>query len=118
MASSEPNHAAAYVVGGLGLAAIGVGSYFGVRAIQDRNEANDLGCDDDSCPNKAAYQADDNAVFNGWLATVGIGAGLAAVGVAVYLYVDAEADHAESGDVAVLPSAGPRGAGLDVVWVY
>lgn len=116
--SSEPNHAAAYVVGGLGLAAIGVGSYFGVQAVQDRNEANDLGCDDDSCPTKEAYQADDSAVFNGWLATVGIGAGLAAVGVAVYLYVDAEAEHVEAGDVAVLPSAGPRGAGLDVVWVY
>jgi len=117
-ASNEPNHAAAYVVGGLGLAAIGVGSYFGVQALHDRNEANDLGCNEDSCPNKAAYQAEESAVFNGWLATAGIGAGLAAVGVAVYLYVDAEAEHAESGDVAVLPSAGPRGAVLDVVWVY
>jgi len=114
---SEPNHAAAYVVGGLGLAAIGVGSYFGVKALHDRNEANDLGCDD-TCPNEPAHQAEESAVFNGWLATAGIGAGLAAVGVAVYLYVDAEAEHAKPGDVAVLPSAGPHGAGLDVVWVY
>ena len=113
----EPNHAAAYVVGGLGLAAIGVGSYFGVQALQDRNKAEELGCND-TCPTPDAHQADKNAVFNGWLATAGIGAGLAAVGVAIYLYVDAEAEHAEAGDVAVIPSAGPGGAGLDVVWVY
>ncbi|HWO09856.1 MAG TPA: hypothetical protein VNN80_10265 [Polyangiaceae bacterium] len=116
--SGEPNHAAAYVVGGLGLAAIGVGSYFGVQALHDSNEADDLGCDDDGCPTEKAHQAEKNAVFNGWLATAGIGAGLAAVGVAIYLYVDEEAEHSEAGDVAVLPSAGPRGAGLDVVWVY
>ncbi len=112
-----PNHAAAYVVGGLGLAAIGVGSYFGVQAIQDRNEADDLGCADE-CPTEAAHQAEKSAVFNGWLSTAGIAAGLAAVGVAVYLYVDAEAEHAERGSVVVLPNASARGAGLDVVWLY
>lgn len=116
-ASGEPNHAAAYVVGGLGLASIGVGSYFGVQAIQDRNEANDLGCDDE-CPNEAAHQVEKSAVFNGWLSTAGIAAGLAAVGVAVYLYVDAEAEHAEQGGVVVVPNASARSAGLDVVWVY
>jgi hypothetical protein len=116
-AGGGPNHAAAYVVGGLGLAAIGVGSYFGVQAIQDRNEADDLGCDEE-CPNEPAHQAEKSAVFNGWLATAGIAAGLAAVGVAVYLYADAEAEHAERGGVVVLPNGSARGAGFDVVWVY
>lgn len=115
--AGQPNHAAAYVVGGLGLAAIGVGSYFGVRALQDRSEANDLGCDDE-CPNEAARQADQNAVFNGWLSTAGIAAGVAALGVAVYLYVDAEAKHAEQGGLMLMPNASARGGGLDVVWVY
>lgn len=116
-ADGEPNHAAAYVVGGLGLAAIGVGSYFGVQAIQDQKEADRLGCDDE-CSNEAAHQAEKSAVFNGWLSTAGIVTGLAAVGVAVYLYVDAEAEHAERSGVVVLPNANARGAGLDLVWVY
>lgn len=116
-AGDEPNHAAAYVIGGLGIAAIGVGSYFGVQALQDRNTANDLGCTEE-CPTDAAHQFEESAVFNGWLSTAGLAAGFAAVGVAVYLYVDAETEHAEPGSVAVLPSAGPRGAGLDLVWVY
>lgn len=116
-ARRQTNHAAAYVVGGLGLAAIGVGSYFGVQAVQDRNEANRLGCDNE-CPNDEAHQAEKSAVFNGWLSTAGFAAGLAAVGVAVYLYVDAEAEHAERSGVVVLPNASARGAGLDVVWVY
>ena len=116
-ADGEPNHAAAYVVGGLGLAAIGVGSYFGVQAIQDQKEADRLGCDDE-CPNEPAHQAEKSAVFNGWLSTAGIATGLVAVGVAVYLYVDAEAEHAERGSVVVLPNASARGAGLDLVLVY
>lgn len=117
-ASSGPNHAAAYVVGGLGLAAIGVGSYFGVRALQDHDEAKDKGCDDDTCPPGEAHQADKSAVFNAWLSTASLFTGAAAVGVAIYLYVDAEAEHAERGGVVVVPNASARGAGLDLVWVY
>ena len=45
-------------------------------------------------------------------------AGVAALGVAVYLYVDAEAKHAEQGGLMLMPNASARGGGLDVVWVY
>ncbi|HEU5075775.1 MAG TPA: hypothetical protein VFU02_16395, partial [Polyangiaceae bacterium] len=60
-AGGEPNHAAAYVIGGLGIAAIGVGSYFGVQALQDRDKANDLGCAEE-CPNENAHQYEESAV--------------------------------------------------------
>jgi predicted Fe-Mo cluster-binding NifX family protein len=113
---SGSNHAAAYVVGGLGLAAIGVGSYFGVRAIQDHKTA-EKGCSDE-CEDKPSHQAEQNAVFHGWLSTIGIGAGLAAVGVAIYLYADAEAEVSEASQVALVPSAGAGGAQLDLIWVY
>ena len=115
-ATAEPNHAAAYVVGGLGIAAIGVGSYFGVKAIQYHKTA-EKDCDDD-CSTEEAQNADERAVFNGWMSTASFAVGLAAVGVAVYLYADAEAEHAEPGGVAIVPRAGARGAGLDLIWVY
>lgn len=115
-ADNESNHAAAYVVGGLGIAAIGVGSYFGVRALQDHKIAED-GCEDE-CSTKTASQAEQNAVFHGWVSTVGIAAGLAAVGVAIYLYADAEAEPAEASQVALVPSAGAQAVGLDLIWVY
>jgi hypothetical protein len=39
-----PQRIAGVAAGGVGLAAIGVGSYFGVRAIQKKNESNDGHC--------------------------------------------------------------------------
>lgn len=118
--SSERSNTSAYVFGGVGLAALGVGSYFGIRALQEHGRAEDSGCDS-QCTTRAGRRAEENAVFNGWLSTVGIGAGLAAVGVAWYLYeapASSDLPDRDRASVRIMPVAGPRTAGIDLLWVY
>ncbi len=120
---TDANWTTAYVFGAVGVAAVGAGSYFGVRALQEKQDANrqcSPGCDPEG------HQADRNAVFNGWLATAGFGIGIAALGVAGYLYTDAdegldatgEAQRSGEGDVAVVPSLTRTGAGFQLAVTY
>jgi hypothetical protein len=106
-----PDHSAAYVVGAVGLAALVTGGYFGVRALKEKDRA-DRTCDDSYCTSEAGRQADESAVFNGWLSTIGVGVGLAAVTTAVYLYVSEE----NASEVALAPAVGKRGAGVALIW--
>jgi hypothetical protein len=112
----------AYVVGAVGVAALAVGGYFGVRAMREKSKADDNGCDANSCSTVRGHEADKNAVFNGWLSTAGLAAGVAALGVATYLYLDSDAE-AEAlpgasqparspARYAMYPSVGTSGASL------
>ncbi len=107
----EPDHTAAYVVGSVGLAALVTGGYFGVRALQESDRA-DKTCREEYCTTEAGHRADENAVFNGWLSTIAIGVGVAAVGTAAYLYVSEE----NATQVALTPALGKRGAGVALIW--
>ena len=112
----------AALVGAVGIAAIGVGGYFGVRAMQEKSKADDNGCNNSGCSTERGREADENAVFNGWLATAGIGVGLAALGVATYLYLDSDgpsegppgsaAVHRAPADYALVPVISDQGASL------
>jgi hypothetical protein len=110
----------AYIVGAVGLAAIGVGSYFGLRALSEKKTA-DRDCSA-TCMTTKAAKADENAVFNGWLSTGAFTAGFVALGVATYLYLDSDTEEAAPGSRAgadvgpvytVSPRVGPRHAGVD-----
>jgi hypothetical protein len=78
---------AGLVIGGLGIAAIGVGGYFGLRAFsrwEDRNaHCSDAGCDPEGV--RAGEDAERAAI----IANVGIGVGLAAAGIGSYLLLSA-----------------------------
>lgn len=82
--SSAPSRTG-WIVGGAGLLAIGAGGYFGIRAIGLRSDS------DHECPREQCTQAgldlNDEANSNAWIANVGIGVGLVALGVGVYLVV-------------------------------
>lgn len=118
-AEQEPNHAAAYVIGGIGVTSLALGSYFGVRALQDHSEAED-GCGESKCNTTAAAQADESAVFNGWMATAGIAAGVAAIGVAIYLYTDGSPTASEQArhELTLVPTATPERAELNLYYRY
>lgn len=110
-----PSKTGAYVVGAVGIAALGVGSYFGVRAMQEKKKADNNDCDDSGCHSKAGHEADKRAVFNGWLSTAGFAAGLTALGVATYLYLDGDgADEEPPGAVGAVRGQ-PRYALVPVV---
>lgn len=117
----QPEHsrAAAYVVGGIGVASLAIGSYFGVRALQDKSEA-DKHCNDSTCNTPEGAQADESAVFNGWMATAGIAVGVATIGVAIYLYTDSAPGSAEQArrQLSLVPSASPERAELNLYYRY
>jgi len=85
--SNTAMRASAYVLGGAGLAAVAVGSYFGVRAIKLDKQANDL-CPTTECGDEqiGALAKVDDARSNARMANILIGAGSAAVISAVVLW--------------------------------
>jgi hypothetical protein len=104
-----------WVVGAVGVASVGVGSYFGLRAINrwsDRNQQCTAGC------TPGAKDAGDDANQAATIADIGLGAGLAALAAGTFLVVSGHSAKAsapgETAAVRVAPVALNRGAGL---WV-
>jgi tetratricopeptide (TPR) repeat protein len=107
---------AAFVAGGVGLAAIGVGAIFGGLALGDQGDADPL------CPAKqcdaGGKELIDSASTKALVSTLGFGIGLAAVGAGVTLYfigssaqkTDEPAEEAPS--AKVVPWMGATGGGL------
>lgn len=89
-----------WVIGGAGVAALGAGAYFGVRALED------------------ADARDQSALrTHAWLADIGLGAGIVGLGVALYLGLTQKgAAPAKQAVAHVAPSVSPRGAGILVSW--
>jgi hypothetical protein len=82
-----------YVIGLAGLAAIGVGVGFGVDALAKQRESNDK-CPTDRCTDPSAVSASDHAVTSAWVSDIAIGAGVVAVGVALYLVLTSPSSSA------------------------
>lgn len=116
---------AGFVIGGVGIVALGVGGYFGLRAFSkwsDRNDHCGGGCD------STAKQAGEDAQSAATLSNIGLGVGLVAVGVGTYLVLSSKRSddprvsqrqrvpHAQAWQV--LPAAGPTGGGLVLRGAY
>jgi hypothetical protein len=108
--SQAGSHTAAYVIGGLGLVSLGAGAYFGLRAI-DQAKDSDRACTP-TCTT-AGVELMDRANTNAWIANVGIGAGIVAVGVSAYMLLK---PNAKSSDEAllVMPLVDLKGGGVAV----
>ena len=66
------------LVGGAGVVGLGVGGYFGIRALSDASSANKA-CPNAACPNAEAVQKNDDAKSNARIADIALPVGLAAV---------------------------------------
>lgn len=82
------------IVGGAGIAAIGVGSYFGLHAFSKWSERNDH-CPKGQC-DQTAVDASDAAHTSARIADVAMGVGIVAVGVGTYLFLTAPAASPET----------------------
>jgi hypothetical protein len=110
---------AGFVIGGVGLVALGVGGYFGMRAFSKWSERED-NCVGGCSP--AAKSAGDDAQSAATAANIGIGVGLVAIGVGTYLVLSAKSSSEPSAlqksgaqqarALQFLPSLGPTGGGL------
>jgi hypothetical protein len=86
--SGDKQRLVGYIVGGSGIALMGVGAVFGVRALSKRSESDNYCPADDRCtPEGVALN--DEAKTSAWIANIGVGLGLVGVGVGTYLILSA-----------------------------
>jgi hypothetical protein len=101
-ADVAPNRTAAYVVLGLGVVGVGVGSVFGLMAMSKKDDLST------ACPNKecrTAQQGDlDSAKTSGTISTIAFGVGGAALIVGGILFFTASSHPARAGITAPPPS--------------
>jgi hypothetical protein len=106
-----------FLVGGAGVVLLGVGSFFGVRAFSDKNTAeNDCTpggrCGDTGNSAKQSLSTDEA------ISTVGVLAGIAAVGVGGYLVLAGGSKEHAAGAGAVRVGIDPIARRLDVRWTW
>jgi hypothetical protein len=89
------------IVGGLGVAGLAVGSIFGLKAISEKNQRDEV-CHGSVCP-QAGLDHDAAARSAGLISTIGFGAGLVGVGVGAYLFFTAKEPERKTGSVWVSP---------------
>lgn len=109
-----------FVIGGAGLVALGVGSYFGLHAMSKWDERKD-NCPNNAC-NQSAKDAGDKAKSAALISDIGFGVGIIAAGVGTYLVLSSKPPsestsgrgrHArQARSLQVLPAFGPQGGGL------
>lgn len=109
--SAHPARTWGYVTGAVGLAALGVGGYFGLRAFSlwdDRQKGCEGGC------SSAAKQDGDDAQDAATVATVGVSAGLVlvAAGTAMILYSGGEEQPEHARHEGFSFSADAQGAAM------
>jgi hypothetical protein len=97
------------VVGGAGLAAVGVGVAYGLSAKSKRDDAHAGHCDDRSVCDPVGFALLEDGRSAATVSTVAFGVGLAAIATGVVLYVTAPAERP-----AILPMLSAQGVGLAV----
>jgi len=98
-----------WIVGGVGVAALGVGTYFGLRAISNADKARDL-CPNGDCNDPAGKTAADDAHTQATISNVSFVLGAAAVATGVVLYFTLPTKT--STRVGMVPMADPSTLGL------
>jgi hypothetical protein len=90
--SSSVQRTVGLVAGGAGVVAIGVGAFFGARAMSKNDDAKDEGCDGSRCDSREGLDLTDDAQSAATLSNVFVigGAALAATGVVLYLTAPTE----------------------------
>lgn len=98
------------VLGGIGVVAVGVGSYFGLKAVSNASDARDL-CPNGQCVESRGKTLMDDARDQATLSNVAFGVGIAAVASSVVLYLTTPSGDSKS-SVGLVPRIDARGAGL------
>jgi hypothetical protein len=96
-----------FVVGGVGIAALGVGGYFGLRAIDKANQSDEH-CNGSLC-DRAGLDLNDEADQAATIANVSMAIGVAGIGIGTYLVLSAPGGK-ERRTTALSASAGTNGA--------
>lgn len=101
---------APFVLGAVGIVGLGVGSYFGLQAMSDADDANEL-CPDGRCTSQHGEDLMDDARTSATVSNIAFGVGAAALVTGVVLYFAAPGAD-ESTAEGLVPLAVERGAGF------
>ena len=93
---------AAIIAGGVGIVAVGVGTFFGLRALAKKSDG-DAHCAGRVC-DAQGLALEDQAHASATASTIAFGAGLAALGIGAYLWL--------TSPVRIVPEVHARGAGI------
>ncbi len=100
------------VTGAVGVVGIGVGSYFGLAAMQKNHDAKDL-CPANQCTTQDGVTLTDDARSAATASNIGFGVGAALLVGGAVLYFTAPAAHPTgAASLRLAPSVGPGGAGV------
>jgi hypothetical protein len=122
--ASDPlrgKRAAGFVVGGIGLAALGAGSVFGVEALQNRRDS-DASCSGSICRTQGGVDLNNDAQRFANYANVGIGVGIVGLAIGTYLVLTSSPPKPVAASTAlgvkVVPAVrvGSSGLGLSGTW--
>jgi hypothetical protein len=108
----KPDRTAALVVGGVGVAALAAGTYFGVRAVGKHQDSQDA-CTTNPC-SQASKDLNGTAKTFADVSTVSFAVGLAGIGVGAFLWLRGSSQGAPR-TVRVVPRVGPGLASLGLV---
>jgi hypothetical protein len=105
----------ALVPGGVGIVAVGIGTYFGIAALETKQQAV-RACpifDGDVRCSSSGASSSHTAVQQAWVSDIAIGAGIVGLAAAVYLMVADKTQEPLPPDASPPPST----AKLDLTWV-
>jgi hypothetical protein len=97
---------------GIGLAGIGAGSYFGIRALNEQQTADGACPQDDRCTREGS-NANADAIKFANMATVGFGVGVLGIGLGTFLLLSRGTTTVPS-NAASTRWVAPRAVGFDV----
>ena len=110
---SKPDHTLSYILGGVGIVGIGVGSYFGLRAFSKNSDAKQF-CDDQNvCNDQQGIELTKQAKDAALISNIGFAVGGAALATGIVLFFVAPGGD-ESNALRVSPSIARNGGGVSV----
>jgi hypothetical protein len=113
---STGKRVAGFVVGGVGVAALAVGTVFGVEALQKRHDS-DASCSGDTCRTQAGVDLNQDAQRFANVANAGIGVGIVGLVVGTYLVLTSGGSRpvpAATARMKVSPAVGASASSLEL----
>jgi hypothetical protein len=101
---------AGYVLGGIGIAATGVGTFFGLKALSTYGKVKDECPSLDGCSQRAGDLRDD-AGTQGNIANITLGVGLLSLAAGAYLVFSGPSTKPSTSALSVSPTVGPSFSG-------
>jgi hypothetical protein len=112
--SHSSNSTAGYVIGGVGVAGVVVGSIFGLTTLSKKNQRDEV-CSGGVCSDPKGPQLDEDARHAATISTIGMGVGLVGLGVGAYLILAKPSPSSTSTQgVWIAPGVGANSARLTI----